>query len=112
MPLINLRDDMRGYNGWTNYETWAVALWMDNVEGANFYWRERAKAAMDRAEADDMFSKIERATLDLAKAIQESHERHAPVAEYGIYTDLLGAALSEVNWHEIASHLMDELSPS
>ena len=23
----------RGYNGWSNYETWAVALWLDN-EGA------------------------------------------------------------------------------
>ena len=22
------------YNGWTNYETWAVKLWMDNEEGS------------------------------------------------------------------------------
>jgi len=25
------------YNGWTNYQTWAVKLWMDNDEGAYRY---------------------------------------------------------------------------
>ena len=22
------------YNGWTNYETWAVGLWIDNEQGS------------------------------------------------------------------------------
>ncbi len=27
------------YNGWTNYETWAVSLWIDNDHATYAYWR-------------------------------------------------------------------------
>ena len=30
------------YNGWPNYETWNVMLWMDNEEGAYNLYRELA----------------------------------------------------------------------
>jgi hypothetical protein len=29
------------YNGWPNYETWNVMLWMDNDEGMYRYYRLR-----------------------------------------------------------------------
>ncbi len=29
------------YNGWPNRETWNVMLWMDNVEGAYRFYREK-----------------------------------------------------------------------
>jgi hypothetical protein len=32
--------DEQGYNGWSNYETWNVALWIDNDEGLNELARE------------------------------------------------------------------------
>ena len=31
------------YNGWTNYETWNVALWIDNERGTQNDRRERAR---------------------------------------------------------------------
>ena len=31
---------MSDYNGWTNYETWNVALWVDNDEGL---YREKVR---------------------------------------------------------------------
>ena len=34
----SLGDQERGYNGWTNYETWAVALWIGNEPGSYEYW--------------------------------------------------------------------------
>jgi len=27
------------YNGWTNYETWVTALWLDNDQASYAYWR-------------------------------------------------------------------------
>lgn len=37
------------YNGWTNYQTWNVMLWLDNVEGMYRYYRE----AVRRIPADE-----------------------------------------------------------
>lgn len=97
-------DNDKRYNGWTNYETWNVALWMDN--DASEYWNERAQEIYDDAEADKTFSRVERAALDLADAIKDEHEENTPTVA-GCYADLLNAALSEVNWYEIAEHFID-----
>ena len=36
------------YNGWPNYETWNVMLWMDNEEGNYRHYRERVDACQRR----------------------------------------------------------------
>jgi hypothetical protein len=81
------------YNGWSNYETWAVKLWIDNDEGSQEYWNERA------SEAKDVYS--------LSQELQTEHEENTP-AVTGVYADLLNASLSEVNWHEIAEALRED----
>ena len=35
------------YNGWTNYETWNVALWIDNEESSQGYWRTESQETYD-----------------------------------------------------------------
>jgi hypothetical protein len=36
------------YNGWPNYETWNVMLWMDNEEGAYREYREKVQRYQDK----------------------------------------------------------------
>jgi hypothetical protein len=102
------------YNGWTNYETWNVNLWMGNEEGSYRYYGELAQECYDEAEADDTFTREERATLDLSDRLKDEYEEASQAileqskVTASVWADLLGAALSEVNWHEIAEHLIED----
>jgi len=104
------------YNGWKNYETWAVALWIDNEQSTYSYWRERAQelreAAPDREEkywteddyvkfnlADELKEQLNDDADDLLESVGQSAS---------LYSDLLIGALSEVDWSEVAEHYMEE----
>ncbi len=83
------------YQGWTNYETWCVSLWIDSEQFAQEYWRDTAKACTS--------------TAALAEMLKEKIGDHdCPDLGACLYRDLLHASLGEVNWHEIAEHLMPE----
>ncbi len=101
------------YNGWTNYETWNVALWMGNDQG-NYNWScGQAQESYDQASAGRTFTREEQATLDLAETLKSDYEDGmAEILEdaqktASVWADLLGSALSEVNWYEIAEHLLE-----
>ncbi len=94
------------YNGWTNYETWLVNLWMGN--DSSEYWAERAQEVYDSAEAEKSFTRDERAVLNLAEAMKDEHEEASPEVT-GLWADMINAALSAVNWYEIATHYIDEV---
>ena len=104
------------YNGWFNYETWLVNLWMTSEEGSCRFNERRAQDTYNAAEADKTFTKVERATLDLSDALKEEYENaeydllEQAKATVSIWADLLGAALSEVNWHEIGEHLIGNVA--
>ena len=87
------------YNGWANYETWAVKLWLDNEEPSYRHWTEQAK----RWHGEDD------AASSLAEQLKEEVREAAPLEESSLYTDLLNAALAEVDWSEIAHSYLDEL---
>lgn len=100
------------YNGWTNYETWNCALWMDNDQGSQEYWQEAAQECYDGAEKDDIFTRKENARLALADRIKEHHEEAAEAwmpDQASFFADILNAGLSSVDWHEIAEHYMNEV---
>jgi hypothetical protein len=77
------------HEGWTNYETWAVALWVDNDEGL---YTERKRLV--RRHDDD--------AGDCASALKEWITDMTPDMGATLWADLLQSALSEVNWHELA----------
>ncbi len=96
------------YNGWTNYETWVTKLWMDNDEGSYNYWSEVTDEIYRDGVADKPFTKKERAALDLADMLKEQHEDANPIEDASVFSDLMGAALSSVNWYEIAESLIED----
>ena len=80
------------HNGWTNYETWATTLWIDGDE----YVTEIANGAgevWDRAGA-------------LKEYVSENYLGDDAVAS--LATDLLNAAVSEVNWREIVESRIED----
>lgn len=97
------------YNGWTNYETWCVSLWLGNEEGSCTYWNETAQELYDESAAKPNWTRKEVASLELADRLKESITEGNPLSNADMYTDLLNGALSDVNWMEIANHFLDDI---
>jgi hypothetical protein len=94
------------YNGWYNYETWLCNLWYDDA------FSEDARQVWDDSDGDDTFSKKENATLALEDVIKSIVEETASegIPESGFAADLINAALSEINYYEIAEHYIDDIA--
>jgi len=96
------------YNGWTNYETWLVNLWMDNEKGSQDFFRETAKEIYNETNAYNTgLNKQECARFRFADWLKHYHAEENRPELPGAYGDLLGAALASVNWDEIARHYID-----
>jgi hypothetical protein len=94
------------YNGWPNYPTWNVALWMDNDEGSYAYARELTAQAIGW-QTDDGELNRDGAIADLAESLESWHEEAAPELE-GFAADVYGWAIGFVDWRHIAEHLIEE----
>jgi len=92
------------YNGYTNYETWVVNLWMDNEQGSQEFFRETAKQIHAETDAyGTAFTVAELARIRFADWLKQYYaDENRPEYVRGLYGDLLNAALSEINWLEIA----------
>ena len=79
------------YNGWTNYATWRV-----NLEVFDDF------RVMDEELMDDVY--------ELGQYLRETAEVYIEDSstEDGLARDYALAFLSDVNWYEIAKHMIDD----
>lgn len=78
------------YNGWTNYATWRVTLEVfDGVDMRDMYWHDLDKH-------------------DLSQALKEyANDLIEMDTKEGLALDYARAFLDDVNWYEIAEHLIE-----
>ena len=82
------------YNGWTNYETWCVNLWLTNES--------------DTEEELRMLAQTNAALYHRADCLKTYVENMAPIDEATMFVDLLRSALENVNWREIIENHEDD----
>lgn len=107
--------ELEKYNGWTNYETWAVGLWIDNDEFSQSRAQELGKEMLKNAPKDSnvknkIWTVCETAKFRLSEKLKEQYENDNPLLdkEASLYSDLLNASLSDVNWDEVAESYLPE----
>ena len=85
------------YNGWTNYETWCVNLWLTNESGTS---EELDRIAHDRP-IDSTVGDIDLSNIMKADVLRDWLQEEMPDLGNTMFSDLLNASLEMVNWREI-----------
>ena len=85
------------YNGWKNYPTWNIRLWIDNDQ---YMLEHIARMAESEPENYDLSKDLEAFFDDL---ISETR-----AAQTGFQEDFFRYAYGQVDWYELAQSFHDE----
>lgn len=99
---------MSDYNGWKNYETWAYKLWLDNERASYELWAKHTERIWQKSKKTEIWTRRQTATFELEQTLEAWAEENAPDLGASVWADLLGAAMSEIDWREIAENLLSE----
>jgi len=87
--------DDKGYNGWSNYESWLVGLWLSNDQSSFDWCRHIVRHSKDLYAAGDEMKDF----VDELNPLRD---------QATIFSDLLNAALSEVDWKDVAEQFCND----
>lgn len=88
------------YEGFSNWETWSVALELTNDYGTYEYHKERIQELRE----EEMTP--EEVVQSLSSELESSFEEFAPEVD-GIYQTLLNASMREIDWGEVAQQVYE-----
>jgi hypothetical protein len=91
------------YNGWTNYETWCLNIWIDNDQ----YLYERKAELIREVSIHYDDKQVYELSLLLESMVEELKEG---VLEVGLLSDLLGGAIGKINFYELAEHYWEDFN--
>ena len=95
----------QGYQGWSNRETWVVALWFGNDEYANNEVMRIATSGMDLYGQEQAYKQL---AEEMVYGFDGENDQ---IFTQGLVGDLVTGGLAEVNWIEIASERLCVSSP-
>jgi len=93
------------YNGWTNYETWLCNMWFNDFDFTDM---------MDMVDqCEDNWDVLDIIENYIKEHVEEYVETYLQPNDYrsahGFMHDMLNAAISEIDWRDIAEHYVDDV---
>lgn len=89
------------YNGWHNYETWCINLWLTNEQSTYEYWFNQIN------KSDEPIHQEAQAMKEEIEELLDNHLDRLSEPLPDIFIEFIKASLSEVDWLEIAESFKD-----
>jgi hypothetical protein len=96
------------YNGWSNRETWAANLWIDNDQSLHYTVQELAQNAI-KDKADDGKTCVTCLADEIESMFDDAFSDIAEMTAEGLTMLKDIGSLYRVDWHEIAQGILGEI---